>query len=75
MNSEIVDAGSGVPSTNIAIIGIAGRWPGASTSARLWQNVCEGVDSTSRFSADELEVAVRSGTREATELRGGAVHP
>lgn len=38
----------------IAIIGMSGRFPGASTPEELWQNVCRGVESIARFSEEEL---------------------
>ena len=39
----------------IAIIGMAGRFPGASSVAELWQNLCDGRESISHFSDAELE--------------------
>lgn len=39
----------------IAIIGLAGRFPGANTIERFWQNLVSGVESISRFSGSELE--------------------
>ena len=39
----------------IAIIGMAGRFPGASSVAELWQNLCEGREKISHFSDSELE--------------------
>lgn len=41
----------------IAIIGMSGRFPGASTPDELWQNVCQGVESITRFSDEELLAA------------------
>jgi len=38
----------------IAIIGMAGRFPGASNIDELWHNLREGVESISFFSDDEL---------------------
>lgn len=43
--------------TEVAIIGMAGRWPGANTPRELWRNVCAGTDSISRLGAEDLEVA------------------
>ena len=40
----------------VAIIGVAGRFPGARNPAEFWNNVAAGVDSISRFDVDELEV-------------------
>ncbi len=38
----------------IAIIGMAGRFPGAKNVAEFWQNLCDGVESISFFSDEEL---------------------
>ncbi|MFB1481089.1 non-ribosomal peptide synthase/polyketide synthase, partial [Corallococcus sp. RDP092CA] len=42
-------------SGGIAIIGMAGRFPGAMTVAEFWRNLREGVESLTRFSQEELE--------------------
>ena len=39
----------------IAIIGLAGRFPGARNVAEFWRNLCDGVESVSHFSEAELE--------------------
>ena len=39
---------------SIAIIGMAGRFPGAKSVDELWQNLCAGVESVSVFSEEEL---------------------
>ncbi len=31
--------------SDVAIIGAAGRFPGARTLARFWENLCQGVES------------------------------
>src|SRR5437764_9743656 len=41
----------------IAIIGMAGRFPKAPNLQRFWQNLCQGVESISFFSEQELEQA------------------
>ncbi|MEH2178708.1 beta-ketoacyl synthase N-terminal-like domain-containing protein [Nostoc sp.] len=38
----------------IAIIGMAGRFPGAKSVTQFWQNLCSGVESISLFSDEEL---------------------
>lgn len=38
----------------IAIIGMAGRFPGAKNIAEFWQNLCSGVESISFFTDEEL---------------------
>ena len=42
----------------IAIIGMSGRFPGASDVDQFWQNLVQGVDSVSKFSEEELEYSV-----------------
>ncbi|MDM8557191.1 amino acid adenylation domain-containing protein [Candidatus Parabeggiatoa sp. HSG14] len=41
-------------SDNIAIVGMAGRFPGAKDIETFWQNLCEGVESITFFSDEEL---------------------
>ena len=38
----------------IAIVGMAGRFPGAQNTAEFWANLLAGDESITRFSADEL---------------------
>lgn len=40
----------------IALIGMAGRFPGANDVDRFWENIQAGVDSVSHFSDEELEM-------------------
>ena len=44
-----------VPSADVAVIGIAGRFPGASTIAELWNVLKHGKETTRFFTADELD--------------------
>ena len=39
----------------IAVIGLAGRFPGSKNVDEFWQNLRNGVDSISRFTDQELE--------------------
>ncbi|WP_437528734.1 beta-ketoacyl synthase N-terminal-like domain-containing protein [Sorangium sp. So ce726] len=43
-----------VNGNEIAIIGIAGRFPGAESLEELWQNLCDGVESIATFTDEEL---------------------
>jgi len=43
------------PLEGIAIIGMAGRFPGATDVERFWQNLVSGIESISRFTDEELE--------------------
>jgi acyl transferase domain-containing protein len=47
----------GPPDTAVAIIGLAGRFPGAPNVDGLWKNLLNGVESISRFSPEELHAA------------------
>ncbi|HET8658654.1 MAG TPA: MupA/Atu3671 family FMN-dependent luciferase-like monooxygenase, partial [Micromonosporaceae bacterium] len=47
-----------VDSNEIAVIGLAGRFPGAPDAATLWRNLRGGVESISRFAPEELESSV-----------------
>jgi acyl transferase domain-containing protein/acetylornithine/succinyldiaminopimelate/putrescine aminotransferase len=51
--SDAYDADDGV-----AIVGMAGRFPGAHDVGQLWRNLIEGRESITRFRADELETAL-----------------
>ena len=42
----------------IAIIAMAGRFPGASDVERFWSNLCEGLDSITFFQDSELDPAL-----------------
>ncbi|MBD2690472.1 type I polyketide synthase [Anabaena catenula] len=42
---------------SIAIIGLAGRFPGAKNITDFWQNLCDGVEAISQFSDEELIAA------------------
>ncbi|MGE0384277.1 MAG: SDR family NAD(P)-dependent oxidoreductase [Gammaproteobacteria bacterium] len=43
--------------TEIAVVGMAGRFPGAATVAQYWRNLCGAVESLTRFSPAELLAA------------------
>ncbi|MHB8595767.1 MAG: beta-ketoacyl synthase N-terminal-like domain-containing protein [Ktedonobacteraceae bacterium] len=59
----------------IAIIGMAGRFPGARNIEEFWRNLCNGVESISFFSDQELELptAHRSLVNDASYVKAGAV--
>ncbi|PWI44833.1 type I polyketide synthase [Streptomyces sp. ICBB 8177] len=42
------------PGRRIAIVGMAGRFPGAQDVAHFWRNVCDGVESITFFTPEEL---------------------
>ena len=41
----------------VAIIGMAGRLPGATSLERYWENLCGGVESVRTFNEEELRAA------------------
>lgn len=41
----------------IAIVGMAGRFPGAGSVDELWQNLCRGIESISFMADEDLEIA------------------
>src|SRR5688572_2669045 len=45
------------PLEGIAIIGMAGRFPGARNLREFWRNLCDGVESVVFFSDEELRAA------------------
>ncbi|HEX2081436.1 MAG TPA: beta-ketoacyl synthase N-terminal-like domain-containing protein [Longimicrobium sp.] len=45
------------PAESIAIIGMRGRFPGAGDLEQFWDNLCNGVESISTFTPDELRAA------------------
>ncbi|MBD5656010.1 MAG: polyketide synthase, partial [Candidatus Eremiobacteraeota bacterium] len=49
----------------IAIVGLAGRFPGAPDVATFWRNICDGVESLTVIDEDRLEDAFDEGTRGA----------
>ncbi|MBW8873678.1 MAG: amino acid adenylation domain-containing protein [Acidobacteria bacterium] len=64
----MADSGVG---KGIAIIGLDGRFPGAPNAEELWRNLCAGVESLSRFSAEEL----RASGLDAARLRDPRLVP
>ena len=44
-------------STDIAVIGMAGRFPGAANLTEFWQNLCDGKESITFFSEAEMRSA------------------
>ena len=48
---------SGLPRNDIAIVGLACRLPGAVTAQEYWMNLCDGVESVSFFSDQDLIAA------------------
>jgi acyl transferase domain-containing protein/thioesterase domain-containing protein len=51
------DAGEGILPGTIAVVGLAGRFPGAANPLALWKNVREGIESITFFSDERLQAA------------------
>ena len=45
-------------SGHIAIIGMAGRFPGAANIEQFWQNLCAGRDALRRYSTEETRASI-----------------
>jgi acyl transferase domain-containing protein len=63
--------------SSIAIIGMACRLPGAEDYRQFWQNLCDGVESVTFFSDEELLTAgVPAATlRDPSYVKAGFVVP
>lgn len=53
-SSRVSRQSDNIRETNIAIIGMSGRFPGAKDIEAFWQNLLQGVESISFFSNEEL---------------------
>ncbi|WP_243708049.1 non-ribosomal peptide synthetase/type I polyketide synthase [Luteimonas arsenica] len=47
----------------IAIVAMAGRFPGAASVEALWENLCAGRDGVTHFSPDELDPSIPESLR------------
>jgi acyl transferase domain-containing protein len=57
----------------IAIVGMAGRFPGARSVEELWKNLCSGIESIRKLRDDELEDDLHSdlyGSDQYVKARG-----
>ena len=48
----------------VAVIGIAIRFPGANTPGKLWKNLCDGAESITFFSDEQLDPSVPSALKQ-----------
>jgi acyl transferase domain-containing protein len=71
-NADISNDSNG---SEIAVIGMAGRFPGAATIAQFWRNLREGLESISFFTEQEMESSVidRPPTSDPHYVRARAV--
>lgn len=63
------------PCSDIAIVGMSGRFPGAENIEAFWQNLREGVESISLFSDGEIELDDLSLLNQPNYVKAGAVLP
>ena len=56
-NTQSMSSTNAVSDTDIAIVGMAGRFPGARDVEEFWTNVRDGVESLTTFSDEELLAA------------------
>ncbi|MET0330180.1 MAG: amino acid adenylation domain-containing protein [Dyella sp.] len=54
----------GEPTEPVAIIAMSGRFPGASSVEAFWDNLCQGRESISFFSPDQLDPALPTEERD-----------
>ncbi|MFD2169214.1 amino acid adenylation domain-containing protein [Tumebacillus lipolyticus] len=54
VRAKLRKAARGNDRTDIAVIGMAGRFPGAQDVDQFWQNLREGVESITHFTEEEL---------------------
>ncbi len=68
---------SDIGATDIAVIGMAGRFPGARDTAEFWRNLRNGVESVTRFTDAELRAAGvdEAILRDPAYVKSGAVLP
>lgn len=64
-----------INNSDIAIIGLSGRFPGANNIDAFWQNLLQGVESISFFSDEELELVNRSVLSYPNYVKAGAILP
>ncbi|ESA33592.1 polyketide synthase family protein [Leptolyngbya sp. Heron Island J] len=58
---------------DIAIIGMAGQFPGAADVDTFWQNLCDGVESIATLADHELEPADPAWVKQPGYVKAGAV--
>jgi malonyl CoA-acyl carrier protein transacylase len=64
-----------INNSDIAIIGLSGRFPGADNTDAFWQNLLQGIESISFFPDEELELVERSVLSHPNYVKAGAVLP
>ncbi|MGH8060920.1 MAG: amino acid adenylation domain-containing protein [Pseudoxanthomonas sp.] len=62
--TETTKAGIALPDEPIAIIGMAGRFPGADDIEAFWKNLCDGTESIRMFSPGEIDAGIAPALRD-----------
>lgn len=57
----------------VAIVGMSGRFPGATSVAEFWRNQLAGIESISHFSMEELELGDKAAAREPNYVRARSI--
>ena len=47
----------------VAIIGMAGKFPGATSVDGLWRNICDGIESITFFNDSDLDPSIDDGLK------------
>src|SRR3546814_20466337 len=68
--ARVTDRRAGMADEPIAIVAMAGRFPGAADVEEFWQNLCEARDPIRHFDADTLDPAVKIGRASCRERVG-----
>lgn len=70
---DILSATDNYDCTDIAIIGMAGRFPGAEDTDILWKNLCNRHEAVSEFSDEELKHISSELLKNKNYVKAGAV--
>ncbi len=65
----MTDADEPLPEHAIAVIGFAGRFPGAPDAESLFANLCAGREGVTFFGDDELDPSIPAAVRDAPDYR------
>src|SRR5579859_8069364 len=59
---------------SVAIIGMAGRFPGARSIGEFWRNQLNGIEAISQFEVDELEIPDAANlAKDPTDVRARSI--
>jgi len=60
-------------SLEVAIVGVSGRFPGSKNVVKFWENLVNGVESTSVFSSGDVKDLDVESNRSSQTIKAGAV--